>query len=186
MRARICCRTLKEYKILDDSVQGIRRCESTKRAARYKEPIICRIYGNNKKNHVNVCLPILDWTDRDVEEFIAMRGIKCHPLYYDKEGKFHVERRLGCIGCPLQYDRGVKDFKEHPKFLRRLVQCGQIWFDTHPNASSHKKFETVYDLVYHNLFCKSYEDYLVRKQPSLFGEVLDCKKYLEEYFGIDL
>ena len=57
-RARFCCDKLKEYKILDNSIQGIRRSESTKRAELYKEPVICRIYGS-KKNHVNVFLPIL-------------------------------------------------------------------------------------------------------------------------------
>ena len=31
-RARFCCDVLKEYKILDNAVQGIRRSESTKRA----------------------------------------------------------------------------------------------------------------------------------------------------------
>lgn len=185
MRARFCCGYLKEYKVLDDSIQGIRRCESVKRAKNYKEPIICRIYGS-KKNHVNVCLPILEWTDKDVEDFIARRGIKCHPLYYDEEGKFHVERRLGCVGCPLQYDKGKKDFKDKPKFFRRLVECAKIWWDTHPNVSSRKKFDSVYDLVYHNLFCTTYADYIKAKQPDLFGETLDCKRYLEEYFGIKL
>ena len=46
MRARICCKHLKEYKILDVSVQGIRRCESEKRKENYQEPTICRIYSN--------------------------------------------------------------------------------------------------------------------------------------------
>lgn len=43
---RFCCAELKEYKVLDVSVQGIRRSESTKRAKRYKEPTVCRIYGS--------------------------------------------------------------------------------------------------------------------------------------------
>lgn len=102
-RVRFCCEKLKEYKVLDNSIQGIRRSESVARAKRYNEedPIICRIFGS-KENHCNVCLPILSWTDEDVAEFIAERGIKCHPLYYDEHGTFHPERRLGCIGCPLK------------------------------------------------------------------------------------
>lgn len=82
---RFCCEELKEYKVLDRSVQGIRRSESTKRAKRYKEPTVCRLYGS-KKNHVEVFLPILHWNDNDVVEFINQRGIKCHPLYYDCGG----------------------------------------------------------------------------------------------------
>ena len=82
---RFCCSELKEYKVLDRSVQGIRRSESTKRAKRYREPTVCRLYGS-KKQHVEVFLPILWWTDKDVEEFIKLRGIQCHPLYYNRGG----------------------------------------------------------------------------------------------------
>lgn len=77
---RFCCGQLKEYKVLDKAIQGIRRSESIKRSNRYKEPEVCRTYGKNDK--VRIYLPILDWTDADVAEFIADRGIKCHPLYY--------------------------------------------------------------------------------------------------------
>ena len=181
---RFCCSYLKEYKVLDNSIQGIRRCESTRRAERYKEPVICR-YGN-KKNHVNVLLPILEWSDKDVEAFIKLRKIQCHPLYYDAEGRFHVERRLGCIGCPMQSDNGISDFKRHPKFLRRMIQCGQIYLDTHPNVKSRRLFRNVYNLVYFNLFCKTMSDYLSKTNINLFGERLDCKKYLEDYFKIEL
>ena len=186
-RARFCCSELKEYKVLDNCVQGIRRSESVKRSQNYnaQEPVICRIYGS-KKNHVNVCLPILEWTDKDVEQFIKMRGIKCHPLYYDEVGNFHVERRLGCIGCPLKSDNGIADFLQKPKFFKRLVECGEIWWETHPNAKSKERFDSIYDLMYHNLFCTSYDDYLAKKQRDLFGKVLDCKKYLEEYFSIKI
>lgn len=97
---RFCCSTLKEYKILDRAIVGIRRSESRKRAERYKEPEQCRIFRKDEK--VRQYFPILDWTDKDVAEFIKDRGIKCHSLYYDETGTFHPERRLGCVGCPLQ------------------------------------------------------------------------------------
>lgn len=83
-RARFCCTELKEYKVYSHAIQGIRRCESTARAKRYKEPQICRVYS--KTERVSVYLPILEWTDEDVAEFIAERGIKCHPLYYIRGG----------------------------------------------------------------------------------------------------
>lgn len=70
-RARFCCEYLKEYKVLDGAVQGIRRCESTARANRYEEPTVCRIYGS-KKNYVEVFLPILEWTDDDA--FVGKRS----------------------------------------------------------------------------------------------------------------
>lgn len=43
-RARFCCEALKEYKIKDTCILGIRAAESHKRAENYKEPIKCRIY----------------------------------------------------------------------------------------------------------------------------------------------
>ena len=66
--ARYCCSTLKEYKILDNQIIGIRREESRKRAERYQEPTVCRNYG--KSQHVEQYLPILDWTLADIAEFV--------------------------------------------------------------------------------------------------------------------
>lgn len=187
MRARFCCDKLKEYKIMDDAIQGIRRCESTKRMKNYKEPIICRNYGGSKKNHVNVILPILDWSDENVSEFIAVNGIRCHPLYYDESGRFHVERRLGCLGCPLVADRGLADFKAYPRLVRCWLKAGQKWWDR-PKANKgigcRNKFDDVYQLFVHDVFFESYEAFNALRN-GLFGTV-DCKAFLEDYFKIDL
>ena len=78
--SRWCCSVLKEYKVCDRAIQGIRRSESRNRAERYKEPERCRVYSAKEK--VKQYLPILEWSDQDVEEFIKERNIKCHPLYY--------------------------------------------------------------------------------------------------------
>lgn len=59
---RFCCRYLKEYKVLDRCIMGVRKAESTKRAARYSEPTECRFYGS-KRDHVEAFYPILDWSD---------------------------------------------------------------------------------------------------------------------------
>ena len=186
-RARFCCEKLKEYKVMDVAVQGIRRSESTARSKRYSEtdPVICRIYGS-KKNHCSVILPILPWTDGDIAEFVAERKIKCHPLYYDEKGNFHPERRLGCMACPLSGKKAVDDFKKYPKLLKRWIECGQIWWDSHPNASSHSKFRNVYELMTHNLFYRSYDDFQKSIEGGLLGERIDCKKYLEDYFKVKL
>lgn len=187
VRARFCCEVLKEYKVLDRAVQGIRRCESVKRAKRYKEPTVCRFYGS-KKNHVEVFLPILEWTDEDVAEFIAERGIKCHPLYYDEQGNFHVERRLGCIGCPLRSDKGKADFLKYPKFLKRLIASSQIYLDTHPHVNAVAKFDkNAYNVLFHNLFFDSYEKYHDTITGGMFPETaIDAKAFLEDFFKIDL
>lgn len=119
-RARFCCEVLKEYKILDNAIQGIRRCESTARTKNYKEPIICRMY--NKNDHVNVFLPILDWSDKNVADFINAHGIQCHPLYY-RGGVFDVTERLGCIGCPMASDNGLSDFIRYPKMVKAWCEA---------------------------------------------------------------
>lgn len=183
-RCRFCCDELKEYKILDNSIQGIRRCESDNRAKRYKEPIICRIYGS-KKNHVNVVLPILNWTDNDIEEFINIQKIQCHPLYY-VNGKFDVTKRLGCIGCPLKSYNGLSDFKENPKMVKSWINAGKIWWEKprEKEIKSKLKFDSVYELFAHNIFFNSYEDFRLTRE-GFFGKV-DFKERLENYFKIEL
>lgn len=79
---RFCCSVLKEYKVLDYAVVGVRRDESRARSERYHEPEVCRVYNKTKGIKSRQYLPILDWTKEDIAEFIEVRGIKCHPLYY--------------------------------------------------------------------------------------------------------
>lgn len=184
-RARFCCSVLKEYKILDHAIQGIRRVESVKRSQRYVEPVLCRFYGS-KQNHVNVILPILNWTDRDVEDFIKQRNIQCHSLYYDNKGRFDVKKRLGCITCPLVADNGLQDFKDNPSFVKAYIKSGLVWWDkprTKPIRSK-EKFNSIYDLFVHNVFFNSYEEFSLAKK-DMFGEI-DCKAFLENYFNIRL
>lgn len=156
--ARFCCEALKEYKVYNRAIQGIRRAESTARAKRYHEPEICRVYSAKEK--VRVYLPILEWTDEDVARFIEERGIKCAPLYYDESGRFHVERRLGCIGCPLAVDNGLADFKQYPKLLKQIIEAKKRFYETHPNAG--KTFDrNVYNGLYFQFFCRNLDDYRV-------------------------
>jgi len=80
---RFCCEQLKEYKVLDKAIIGVRKAESTARNNRYNEPTQCRWYGAKKpENHVEQIFPILDWTDEDVKDFILDRNIQCAPVYY--------------------------------------------------------------------------------------------------------
>lgn len=178
-RARFCCEYLKEYKVLDRAVQGIRRSESVKRAKRYKEPEVCRVYPH-KQGKCRVYFPILEWTDDDVAQFIYERGIKCHPLYYDEQGIFHVERRLGCIGCPLRSDRGKADFLAYPRFLRAYIRAVQTYLDTHPHVRTVERFgNNAHNVFFHNLFCESYEQYDSLIGGGMFPETaIDTKAFL--------
>lgn len=46
---RFCCKFLKEYKIMDKAIIGVRKDESKARANRYNEPTMCRFYGAQKE-----------------------------------------------------------------------------------------------------------------------------------------
>lgn len=182
---RFCCAYLKEYKIYDMVIMGVRKSESVKRANRYKEPIVCRFYGSKKK-HVQAIYPILDWSDENVIEFINERGIKCHPLYYDEQGNFHVERRLGCVGCPLVSKKNRKQhFKENKGMLKAWLLWGGRSLMRRKLKNKHFFFADVYEWFVFELFYGNVDDFKKSKQ-SIFGDSIDYRKFLEDYFGVDL
>ena len=182
---RICCEKLKEYKILDYAVVGVRREESIKRAQRYKEPEMCRVYSKSvKARHY---LPLLEWTSQDVADFISERGIQCHPLYYDGGGNFHPERRLGCMGCPLaKKSQRIQEFRDHPGLIRMWLRAGQKYLDTHPNNRIAEYYNDVYEWMAMQIFCDTVHEFKEKFGPNLFYGKVDCKKYLEDYFNFDL
>lgn len=182
---RFCCSELKEYqydKSLKKVVMGIRRSESSKRAARYNDPTEC--LGTKKKPYEAI-YPLLDWTTEDVQEYILDRGIKCAPVYYDKEGNFHAERRLGCMCCPIAYyKKRICEFMEHPNMVKAYIKSGKKYMDTHPQSELKEKYGDAYTYFYRNVFCDS-EEKFNQFDNSLFGKP-DYKSLLEDFFGIKL
>ena len=178
---RFCCSILKEYKILDYAIIGVRRSESTKRAERYKEPEMCRTYSAKEK--VRQYFPILEWDDNDVHDYIDHEGIRCHPLYYDEDGTFHVERRLGCMGCPLaSHEKRRAEFMKYPKLLRLWIKAEQIYRNKKPRAN----FKDSYETMTFQLFCRTIPEFNERFGANMFFPAIDCKKFLEEYFHVSL
>ena len=182
--ARFCCQELKEYKVLDKVIIGIRKAESTKRAARYSEPTQCRFYGS-KKDHVEAFYPILEWSNQDVLDFIVERGLKIHPLYYREDGSIDVTRRVGCMCCPLASKRKrLEQFKKYPNMVKAYIKAQQAFRESHPTSQHTRLFPTVFDWFFREVFFdnqKKYEDYC----KQLFEKV-DAKTYIEEYFNIKL
>lgn len=178
-RFRYCCQYLKEYKILNTAVWGVRAEESPARKKRYKEANFCKVYSTHQR--VNVFVPIFDWTLDDVQKFILSRNITLAPHYY-KNGVIDFSRRLGCLGCPLQYNRGIEDFKANPRFLKAFLRAGAVWCDSHPR----ELFADVYELFIYRTFYKKTADYIQDfKRSNLF--VRDsAKEYLERYFNLSL
>lgn len=184
---RFCCEVLKEYKILDNSVMGIRKCESTKRAKMYTEPTACRIYGS-KKNHVNAIYPILDWSDEDELEFIEERRIKLHPLYYREDGSIDITKRLGCMCCPLKYyKKRLQDFKQYPGMVKAYLRCGNEYLKSHPECKTVKQYSDVYEYFVANTFFDRHKDYVKAKMGgAMFSDKPNYKKLIEDYFKMEL
>lgn len=183
--SRECCSVLKEYKVCDRAIQGIRRSESRKRAERYKEPEYCRVYSSKVK--AKIYLPILEWSDEDVAEFIKERNIKCHPLYYSREGQFDVTKRLGCMGCPLaSRNKRIQFFKENPKWLKAWIRAGQKWYisEKYQNGKAKHKFKDAFEVMGYMLYCDNIEDFK-EKTYGMFDD-FDWKEFLEKEFNIDM
>lgn len=182
--SRFCCLYLKEYKVLDKVIMGVRKAESTKRAASYSEPTECRFYGS-KKEHVEAFYPILEWSNQDVIDFITERGLKIHPLYYREDGSIDVTRRVGCMCCPLASTRKrLEQFKRWPNMVKAYIKAQQAFRDSHPDSKNAMLYPTVYDWFLREAFFerqKNYEDYC----NSLF-EKPNAKSYIEDYFNIKL
>ena len=181
---RFCCSELKEYKVLDKVIMGVRKAESTKRAASYSEPTECRFYGS-KKEHVEAFYPILEWSDQDVLEFIVERGLKIHTIYYREDGSIDVTRRVGCMCCPLASTRKrLEQFKKWPNMVKAYIKAQQVFRENHPTGVNARLYPTVFDWFFREAFFdkqNQYEDYC----NQLFEKV-DAKTYIEEYFNIKL
>ena len=184
--SRFCCRYLKEYKVLDKAIMGVRKAESTKRAKRYSEPTECRFYGN-KKEHVEAIYPILDWSDQDVVDFIVVRGIKVHALYYREDGTIDPKRRLGCMCCPLaSINKRREQFKKYPNMVKVYIRAGQKYRETHPDVKRVKAHKDIYSWFAREVFYDSQITWEQSKKDLLFEVETDYKKFIEDYFNIKL
>lgn len=181
---RFCCDELKEYKVLDKCVMGVRKAESKARNDRYQEPTQCRVY-KGKGNSVEAIYPILSWSDQEVADFILDRNIVCHPLYYDADGHFHVERRLGCIGCPLAYyKKRIVEFKQYPRMVVLWLKSGQVYLNSHRYTKNGQRFLTAYEMFFRTVLFNHACDY--DKYMMAHNYRVDYKKVLEDTFGVSL
>lgn len=72
----------------------------------------CKIQGKTSFQ------PIVDWSDRDVWEYIRAENLKYNPLY--DEGF----RRVGCIGCPMGGTcNQLKEFARWPKYKQMYIDA---------------------------------------------------------------
>lgn len=180
---RLCCSELKEYKVLDRAVIGVRREESAKRAQRYTEPTQCRVYS--KTERVEQFFPILDWTLQDIVDYAKDRNLTFAPVYYDADGVFHPERRLGCMCCPLASKKHrIEEFKKHPAMVKLYIKGIQQYIDSHPNSKVSKY--TAYEAFAHDVFFNEKGKWEQVNDRGLFDFVPDWKEFIEKQFNITL
>lgn len=134
MYNRWCCSLFKEtagvgYVVLT----GVRKEESRKRATYEEFSKWSR--SKNKEKSINLdkmeanefrCVggkdkfmvyPILEWTEKDVWDFIAMRGLPVNPCY-----KTH--KRVGCVFCPFARPKDIREYcKTHPQLKTAFINA---------------------------------------------------------------
>lgn len=81
--------------------------------------------------------PILDWSGSDVWQFLDYYGCESNPLYR------YGERRVGCIGCPMQGGKGMlSDFQTYPRYKRAYISA----FDRMLKTLDHSIYRDGYEV----------------------------------------
>ena len=90
-----------------------------------------RVVEHCYRTVTSIINPVIDWSDRDVWEFLKYYGCEANPIY--QCGK----KRVGCIGCPLQgQKRQIEEFDRYPKYKNLYIRV----FDRMLKAHSDKKY----------------------------------------------
>ena len=134
MRHRWCCALFKETAGVGFVVlTGVRKEESSKRAKYDEVDKFGRKKNDNKKYNLDkmeenefqcvggkdkfMVYPILEWTEKDVWQFIREKGLPVNPCY-----KTH--KRVGCVFCPFSKKKYVLQYCEtHPKLKESFIHA---------------------------------------------------------------
>ncbi|RKJ19382.1 adenylyl-sulfate reductase [bacterium D16-50] len=133
---RYCCQVLKEASCRDRFITtGVRWAESIKRrknrgvyenftSNRDKKIILNndndeqrRLFESCELKGKRICNPIVDWTDRDIWDYIRSERLPMNPLY--DMGFF----RVGCIGCPMAGKRRWMEFSIFPTYKQAYMRA---------------------------------------------------------------
>ena len=85
---------------------------------------------------------IIDWTDKDVWDFIKQKELKYCCLY--DEGY----KRIGCVMCPMQNKKGMlKDAKRYPNFYRAYLKAFKRMLKIIKDKKLNNTWETEQDVM---------------------------------------
>lgn len=93
------------------------------------------------KKHTTVLNPIIDWSDKDIWDFIKAEGIPYCSLY--DEGM----SRLGCIGCPMAttHER-ERDFLRWPTYKKAYIRAFEKMLNERKAKGKESKWQTGKDV----------------------------------------
>ncbi len=159
---RYCCAILKEANNKNSFIAtGIRWDESRARKERTAYETIAKTKANRitltdeimlindnsdrrrmtehcmKKNEM-VVNPIIDWTHRDIWDYIQSEHIEYNPLY---ECGY---KRVGCIGCPMANKGRYKEFADFPTYKALYIKA----FDDMLQVLKDKEIKTTWKSGY--------------------------------------
>ena len=161
--ARYCCEYFKERRFEGQHIMtGVRWGESRAR----KQRGVHEALNKNKEKRVvyfdedddrhkmtDICQlrnrvatnPIIDWTDKEVWEYIRINDIKTNPLYFT-----HGMKRVGCVGCPLAgYAGHRRELEMFPKYkqayLRTFEKLLEVRRERNMETGKWKNADDVYN-----------------------------------------
>ncbi|MGX5594623.1 phosphoadenosine phosphosulfate reductase domain-containing protein [Bacillus cereus] len=132
--ANKCCQYMKKYPFQDyakengmeGSFSGVRTAEGGVRSIAYKSCV--QVKKLNGKDFL-MSMPIIDWSDELVEEFIETYKIKLSDAY-----TVYGADRTGCIACPfsqnLQKDLKILWDHEPHKYKASMKMLGDVYMDS--------------------------------------------------------
>lgn len=137
---RYCCSVLKETSCPNSFIAtGVRWDESNARkeretyealgntkakAIRVSDEVMLMNDNSNKRMLMENCMrknkmvvnPIIDWSHRDIWDYIRSENIEYNPLYDCGYS------RVGCIGCPMAGKHRYKEFSDFPTYKEMYIK----------------------------------------------------------------
>lgn len=132
--ANKCCHYMKKLPFKDFAKQedmcgtftGVRNNELGVRSAAYKSCVHIKKLGN--KEYVT-SMPIFDWTDDMMDEFIKLYGVKLSRAYTE-----YGMERTGCMACPfskdIQFDLKTIHDHEPIKYKASMKMLKYVYMDS--------------------------------------------------------
>lgn len=192
-RMRYCCSVLKETGCANRFIStGVRWDESKSREERQAfetntakkedkvalpDEIMLMNDNDDKRKMMEHCQlkgkmivnPIIDWTHRDIWEYIQQEHIAYNPLY-DCGYK-----RVGCIGCPMAGKGRYLEFKDFPTYERAYIRAFDKMLQALKADGKKPRWKTGYDV-----FLWWMEDENINGQYGMDFEGMDLIGYTEK------